>query len=180
MNSTTKIQKFERRHSSLSLACTCYRNIRTREGNVITFAEKCFLRTTKEEENCAAILTGAKVLEPAAFRSSGGDDDVYMCEYSYDQNFSRFRRRTEWEDSDFSEDEFDAEAKNILWSETESSDDDEDYDNQKEKRKAEKRAHVRQTKADIAASKLQHLKKELTLRQNGKKPLAWVNLASWP
>ena len=46
---------------------------------------------------------------------------------------SRFRRRTEWEDSDFSEDEFDAEAKNILWSETESSGDDEDYDNQKEK-----------------------------------------------
>ena len=113
-----------------------------------------FLTNIKEEENCAAILMGAKVLEPAAFRSSGGNDDVYMCEYSYDQNFSRFRRRTEWEDSDFSEDECDIEAKNILWSETESSDDDDDdYDHRKEKRKAEKRAHVRQTKADIAASK---------------------------
>ena len=112
-----------------------------------------FLTNTKEEENCAAILMRAKVLEPAAFRSSGGDDDVYMCEYSYDQNFSRFRRRTEWEDSDFSEDEFDAEAKNILWSETESSGDDEDYDNQKEKRKVARAAHVRQTKADIAAAK---------------------------
>ena len=112
-----------------------------------------FLTNTKEEENCAAIFTRAKVLEPAAFRSSSGDDDVYMCEYSYDKNFSRFRRRTEWEDSDFSEDEFDAEAKNILWSETESSDDDEDYDYKKEKRKAEKATHARRTKADIAAAK---------------------------
>jgi len=113
-----------------------------------------FLTNTKEEENCAAIYSLAKVLEPAEFRSSGGDD-VYMCEYSYDQNFSRFRRRTEWEDSDFSEDEFDVEAKNIRWSEGESSsdDDDEEYDNRKEKKRARGRQLPIKGKQTAAALK---------------------------
>ena len=39
----------------------------------------------------------------AAARAAG--EDVFLCEYTYDAHFQRFKRRTEWEDDEFSDDE---------------------------------------------------------------------------
>ena len=39
----------------------------------------------------------------AAARAAG--EDVFLCEYTYDAHFQRFKRRNEWEDDEFSDDE---------------------------------------------------------------------------
>ena len=39
----------------------------------------------------------------AAARAAG--EDVFLCEYTYDAHFQRFKRRVDWEEDTFSDDE---------------------------------------------------------------------------
>lgn len=47
----------------------------------------------------------AKVDEAAVAAARAAGEDVFLCEYTYDSHFHRFKRRAEWEDDDFSDDE---------------------------------------------------------------------------
>ena len=43
--------------------------------------------------------------DPALAAAEAAGDDVFLCEYTYDQHFHRFKRRTEWDDDDLSDDD---------------------------------------------------------------------------
>ena len=47
----------------------------------------------------------AAVDEAAVAAAAAAGEDVFLCEYTYDSHFQRFKRRVEWEDDDLSDDE---------------------------------------------------------------------------
>ena len=82
-----------------------------------------FLSHTVDVNAVDSLFRVAKVCTPQEFRDEEGNgNDTYVCEYTYDEAFQRFKRRGEWgEEDDFSDDErFDNE---LNWN-----DDDEDWD----------------------------------------------------
>lgn len=71
-------------------------------------AREMFLTQLRDSDSMDAILRPAHVLDPHAFGKGAAcselGEDVFVCEYVYDSAWQRFRRRTEFGDSD-SEDE---------------------------------------------------------------------------
>ena len=67
------------------------------EGDPAEIAEIAVAVTEDDDEDS---VDAAAV---AAARAAG--EDVFLCEYTYDAHFQRFKRRVEWEDDEFSDDE---------------------------------------------------------------------------
>ncbi|ACO67708.1 predicted protein [Micromonas commoda] len=63
--------------------------------------------TNNTDENCVDSLLrkAASNKDPALVAAEAAGDDVFLCEYTYDQHFHRFKRRTEWDDDDLSDDD---------------------------------------------------------------------------
>lgn len=55
--------------------------------------------------SAAGASSAAVVDEAALTTASAAGDDVFLCEYTYDSHFQRFKRRLEWENDDLSDDE---------------------------------------------------------------------------
>ena len=62
----------------------------------------------------------------AAAKAAG--EDVFLCEYTYDAHFRRFKRRVEWEDDEFSDDEGQGRTGRLARGEEQWLEDDEDDD----------------------------------------------------
>ena len=62
-------------------------------------------RATAETNGADPSSTAEKVDEAAVAAAKAAGDDVFLCEYTYDGHFQRFKRRVEWEEDDFSDDE---------------------------------------------------------------------------
>ena len=135
-----------------------------------------FLTNIKEEEHCAAILMGAKVLEPVAFRSSvmTTSHKVFRHQFSLTENNGRTLISRKMNVTSRLKISCGAKLKvqTMMTSITITA-------KRSEKRKRERTCDKRK-QILLPQRKLRLLKKELTLRQNGKKPLAWVNQAFWP
>ena len=67
------------------------------EGDLNRVAETAVAANENDDEDS---VDAAAV---AAARAAG--EDVFLCEYTYDAHFQRFKRRNEWEDDEFSDDE---------------------------------------------------------------------------
>jgi len=91
-----------------------------------------FLTHTVDINPVECLFRVAKVCTPREFRDEeGASHDTYVCEYTYDAAFQRFKRRGEWgEEDEFSDDErFDNE---LDWMEE---DDDDEWNGKKKKAK---------------------------------------------
>ena len=71
-------------------------------------------RATAETNGADPSSTAEKVDEAAVAAAKAAGDDVFLCEYTYDGHFQRFKRRVEWEEDDFSDDEGGGGAKVLL------------------------------------------------------------------
>jgi len=71
----------------------------------IQHRREVFLSHTVDVNPVDCLFRVARVCTPQEFRDEGGPD-AYVCEYTYDAAFQRFKRRGEWdEDEEFSDDE---------------------------------------------------------------------------